>query len=104
MNLFSLTPNRLVDQCARDLAAEFSRLCPLPEKQVGRPPSERSVERALKEVYARARTFREGHRLGIFSRARLARVFQQELANRGYAAELVTKVTTSLVATALTGR
>jgi hypothetical protein len=103
MKLFKLTSGKLVDQCASELASEFSRLCPLPEKQTGRPLSERSVERALKEVYGRAKAFRDGNRLGIFNRARLARVFQQELARRGYAPELVTKVTTSLVATALTG-
>lgn len=103
MILFRLTSRKLVDACAIDLASEFSRLCPLPEKQAGRPPSEKAIERALTGIFAQAKTFRQDNRLGVFNRARLARIFQDELTRRGYAADLVSKVTTALVAAALTG-
>lgn len=103
MKLFNLTSGKKVDQCASDLASEFSRLCPLPEKQPHRPLSEIAVERALTQIYARAKAFRQENRLGVFTRARLARAFQSELTKRGYASELVSKVTASLVAVALTG-
>lgn len=114
MKLFESASRNLVDGCASNLAAEFSRLCPLPEnepkasfegrpKPSGRTPSEKAIEYALAEIFAKAKAFRRENRLGIFKRARLARIFQDELAKRGYDADLVTKVTTALVAAALTG-
>ncbi len=103
MQLFKLTSRRRVDEAASDLAAEFSRLCPLPEKQSGRPPSEKAIERALTEIYAQAQAFRQENRLGTFKRARFAKIFQEELTRRGYQAELVNIVTTALVVTTLSG-
>lgn len=104
MNLFKLTSGKLVRQCAEEMAAEFSRLCPLPGKQSGRSLSPKTVERALAEVYSRAKVFRQAHHLGIFGRARLARAFQDELRKRGYSGELVSQVTASLVTASLSGK
>src|SRR5574340_775036 len=114
MRLFKLTPRKRVNECASRLAAEFSRHCPLPEdepkasfegrlKHSGRAPSETAIERAMAEVFAQAKAFRQENRLGVLNRARLAKRFQAELSNMGYPSELVSQVTTALVAAALTG-
>lgn len=101
MKLFKFTSRQRVDAVASELAAEFSRLCPLSGMQSGRPLSDKYIERGLSEIYARAKTFRKENRLGIFKRARLAKIFQEELTKRGYDADLVGRVTTALVAVAL---
>lgn len=101
MKLYKFTSRRQVDTVASELAAEFSRLCPPTDKQSGRPVSDKAIERALSQIYSRAKSFRKENRLGIFKRARLAKVFQEELTKRGYSADLVGRVTTALVATAL---
>lgn len=101
MWLFSFTSRKKVDEFAIGLASEFTRLCPVSGKQSGRPLSEQTIDRALSGIYARARSFRQENRLGIFKRARLAKVFQAELLKQGHKADLVGRVTTALVASAL---
>jgi hypothetical protein len=54
-------------------------------------------------LYARAKAFRQEKRLGVINRARFAKSFQDELVSLGFAADLVSRVTTALVAAALSG-
>lgn len=105
MKFFNLASHKKVDEYARNLAQEFARVCPLSAKYSGKAvsPGEKKVEQALAGIYARAKAFRQEHRLGVLNRARLAKRFQAELSNMGYPSELVNQVTTALVAAALTG-
>ena len=103
MSFFGFTSRKRVDECAKSLAIEFSRLCPLSEHVKGGRNPEKKVEGALAELYKQARAFRQDNKLGVFSRARFAKVFQDELAGLGYLPELSAKVTTALVINALSG-
>ena len=103
MSFFGFTSRKRVDQCAKNLAMEFSRWCPLLEQAKGGRNPEKKVEAALAEIYQQARVFRQENKLGVFSRARFAKVFQDELAGLGYPQELSTQVTTALVINALSG-
>ncbi len=104
MSFFGFASRKRVDEGAKKLAREFSRLCPVPEhlSKASRHP-EKQVERALAEIYEQARAFQEKTRLGVLNRARFAKTFQDELAQLGYPPELFTKVTTALVINALSG-
>ena len=103
MSFFGLTSRKRGDQCAKNLAREFSQWCPLSEPAKGGRYSEKKVEGALAEIYRQAKAFRQENRLGVLNRARFAKVFQDELAGLGYPPELFTKVTTALVINALAG-
>lgn len=103
MSFLGFTSRKRVDECAKNLAREFSRLCPLSEHAKGGRNPEKKVEGALTEIYKQARAFRDENHPGVFNRARFAKVFQDELAGLGYPPELFTKVTTALVINALSG-
>ncbi len=103
MSLFGFTSRKRVDECAKHLALEFSRLCPLSGHVNSIKNAEKKVESALSGIYREARAFRRQNGLGVFRRARFAKVFQDELARLGYPPELFTKVTTALVVNALSG-
>ena len=105
MWIFSFASNKLVDSFARELVADFVRQCPLGQKQVMKGGAfEKKVDSVMSDLYARARNFRTEQHLGVFKRARLAKTFQDELAAAGYPADVSNKITTALVASALTGK
>lgn len=103
MGLFKFTSGRRIDEFAKELAGEFSRLYPLSGTAKGGRSSAKAVETALGQIYERAKAFREARRLGVLNRARLARSFQNELLRLGYPGEMVSKVTAALLANALSG-
>jgi hypothetical protein len=105
MKLFSIGLGKLVDAYAKEAAHDLIRLCPLPAEfsKKNKLVFEQKVDHTLVEVFVRVKSFRKEHRLGIFKRARFAKIFQDELTLLGYDPELVSKVTAALVATALAG-
>lgn len=105
MWFFKFVSNKTVDAFARELVADFARQCPLGQKPVMKGGAfEKKVDAVLSDLYRRAKTFRTENRLGVFKRARLAKAFQDELMNAGYPADVISKMTTALVASALTGK
>lgn len=103
MALFNWVSRKQVDDCARILARDFSTLCPLSGENAGKATvAAKKVEGALNQIFTRAKSFRQENRLGVLKRARLAKTFQDELMGLGYPPEVINKVTTALVATALT--
>lgn len=104
MNFFSFVSGKTVDAFAKELAERFSRACPLRGANVKDRDFERQVQRALDDIFDRAKAFRQEKNLGIFKRARLAKQFQDQLVALGYEVDLVSRVTTALVATALSAK
>lgn len=105
MWFFKFVSNKVVDAFARELVTDFMRQCPLGQKPVMKGGAfEKKVDAVLSDIYRRAKDFRTEQDLGVFKRARLAKVFQDELSAAGYPADVVNKITTALVASALTGK
>ena len=93
-----------MDAYAKELAQDFVRICPITAKEfLSGKDGDKKNQQTLTDMFDRAKTFRQEHRLGIFKRARFAKRFQDELRNQGYAPSLVNQITTALVANALTG-
>jgi len=104
MGLFSFTSGKVVDGFARQLARDFFNECKRPDRATTKTKAfEKRADQALVGIYARAKAFREERRLGVINRARFAKGFQDELASLGMAPELVSRVTTALVTSALSG-
>lgn len=104
MWLLNLTSNKVVDAFAKELVLDFTRQCPLGQKPVMKGGAfEKKVDQVLSNLFSRAKDFRKENRLGVFKRARLAKIFQDELTAAGYPVDVVNKITTALVATALSG-
>ena len=101
MKLFNFVSGKTVDTFAKELAERFSQSCPLHGSTNKNRDFEKQVQLALNELFDRAKAFRREQGLGIFKRARLAKKFQDELVALGYDTELVGRVTTALVASAL---
>jgi hypothetical protein len=106
MKLFGWTSNKVVDTRARELAQRLFVLCPQP-KEFSKKKSaefEKRIDGAMRDIFAQAKAFRAEHGLGIFKRARFAKIFQDELMRQGYDGATVGKVTTALVTAALSGK
>jgi hypothetical protein len=105
MKLFGFTSSKTVDAFAKELAHEFANRYPLSgKKELKKSSLEKQIERSLSEFYAKAKAFKQEHKLGVFKRARLAKTFQDEMRVLGYDADTVTKITTGLVTVALSGK
>lgn len=96
--MFSGKPLR---ERAASLVQSFSDRCPLPGGAKRKALSSREIEKALESLYREAAAFSREQRLGIVSRARFAKAFQDELLGRGYPADLVMKITSAVSAKAL---
>ena len=97
-NPLKLVPNREIDEFSRSLARELAErypatLAPEPTDKKG----EKKLGRALNGIYARARDFRSGRRLGVYAKARLGNTFKWELRDLGYASEFVDRATRGLI-------
>lgn len=102
MRLFGFTSGKTVDAFARQLAQDFFNACQHPGRATAKDKAfEKKADQVLLGIYARAKAFRQEHRLGVINRARFAKSFQDELLALGYAQDLVTRVTKALVAAAL---
>lgn len=102
MKLFRFTSGKVVDTFARQLAQDFFKSCERPDRSVAKDKAfDKKADQVLLSIYARAKAFREEHRLGVINRARFAKSFQDQLVSLGYSPELVGRVTTALVAAAL---
>lgn len=101
MKLFNFVSGKAVDAFAKELAQNFARACPLRGSANKSRDFEKQVQQALNDVFKCAKVFRTEQGLGILKRARLAKKFQDELVALGYDAELVNRVTTALVTSAL---
>lgn len=105
MVFFDFFSNKSVDVFAKELVADFVRQCPLGQRPVMKGGTfEKKVDAVLSALFVRAKAFRTEHRLGVFKRARLAKKFQDELVAAGYPADVVNKITTAMVAAALSGK
>lgn len=104
MKLFSFTSGKAVDAFARQLAQDFSNSCSRLGVGSGKDKAfDKKADQIMVGIYARAKAFRQEKRLGVINRARFAKSFQDELASLGLSPDLVSRVTTALVASALSG-
>lgn len=94
---------RLQDQ-ARELAADFARACPPPDRLGKQIISEQRVQAALRTLYTAVSAVSREQGLGVLRRAMLGRAFQQEMIKLGYAPSLVSRVMGSLTINALVKR
>lgn len=104
MALFGFTSGKVVDAFARQLAQDFFNACSKPGQGAARDKNfEKKADQVLIGIYARAKAFRQERSLWVINRARFAKAFQDELMQLGYAPDLVNRVTTALMAAALSG-
>lgn len=97
---FALLSGTLLRERAASLVQSFSAACP-PAEAKHKTPSRRKIDKALEALYREAAAFSREQRLGIVGRARFAKSIQDELLSRGYAVDLVMKITSAVSAKAL---
>lgn len=77
---------------------------PAHKPQSGGKAFDRAAENALNQLFKRTGAICKEYRLGIIGRARLAKALQNQLRDRGYAANLIAKITIAVVTNALVGQ
>jgi len=99
MRLFGSVSGRQVDEFARTLAEDLSKLVPSGnQKGSGNPvASLNKLERKVDDLCSKAAAFRKEHKLGIYKKARLANTFRWELKTRGHDEGFIEAVTEKLV-------
>jgi hypothetical protein len=100
LGFFALLSGKPLRDRAASLVQSFSAVCP-PAEAKHKMPSRRKIETALEALYREAAAFSREQRLGIVGRARFAKSIQDELLARGYAVDLVMKITSAVSAKAL---
>jgi hypothetical protein len=100
LGFFARMSGKPLRERAASLVQSFSAVCP-PAGAKHKTPSRRKIETALDALYREAAAFSREQRLGIVGRARFAKSIQDELLARGYAVDLVMKITSAVSAKAL---
>ena len=86
---------------ALELIDGFAQDCQPSGRPASRQVPEQVAGRALDRLCAATAAYCLDKRLGVFGRARLARALQDEMKRRGYAPDLVGKLTSAVTANAL---
>jgi hypothetical protein len=94
MGLFS---GKKIKQFAKELTDNLAKRYPptldvTPEKRV----SEARLTRVLEETLAKATTFQQEQKLGVFGKAKLANEFKWQLKERGYSEKFIEVATEGL--------
>lgn len=100
---FRSVSNDLIRDEATRLVHNFSIDCPPPSEARGQVPEKRA-QQALDALYAAAKAFSRQHGLGVWKRAKFAKLCQDELLKKGYQPAMVSKITAALTANALVGK
>jgi hypothetical protein len=90
--------NKDLDEFAKSLAGELAQRFTL---EMDRASSDKKTEKklgtALNGVYAKAQTYRNEHKLGVYRKARIGNTFKWELKERGYSEAFVDEATKGLI-------
>lgn len=106
MGLFSSVSGRDVDEFGKALARELAEKYPpamenpTDENKRSAPKAstlERRLTQLLETLYAKALTFKNEKKLGIYKRARLGNAFRWELDHLGYSKKFVEVATEGMV-------
>jgi len=96
--IFSFFRDEDLDLFARSLAVELNAR--VPPKSLGdrisNPKFEATLANAFHHVFLRVKNYRRDHALGLIKKARLSKVFQDELVGLGYSKDFVKEVTLAL--------
>jgi len=94
--VFGLFRDKGLEDFAREMARELSSRVPLDTldaKRAGNPKFKATLARALQQLFAKVRGYCRDHNVGLLKKARLTKVFQDELAGLGYPKDFVREVT-----------
>ena len=97
--IFGLFRDEELDRFAKGLAKELStRISPvaLGAEQPPNSKAQATVAKALQHVSLAVQNYRRSHKVGLFKKVRLSKVFQDELASLGYQEEFIKDVTWAL--------
>lgn len=83
------------------MVAAFAEACPPPAEIGNRPVSVKEVGDSLEVLYAQAAAYARSKRLSFLGRARLAKALQDEMRQREYSDELVSRVVNAVTVNAL---
>lgn len=95
MGLLGL-PGKRVDAFAGELAREFAEACP-PAEIGKKSQTPKRISAAARTLCDKAVKFRNEHKLGVYSKARLGNAVRWRLADLGYPTDLVEEITRQLV-------
>lgn len=90
-----------LEAAATDLVAGFSRDCPSPRENPGKYVGEKIVGRALSKLFEQVAALIEQRKYGVFKRARLAKMIQDQLLAKGYPSDMVARVVSAITINAL---
>lgn len=79
----------------------FAQDCPPPAKIIGKPVSEQRVGESLHGLYGQVAKYVQDKHLGVIGRARLAMALQDEMRQREYPADLVSRLVHAVTVNAL---
>lgn len=97
--MFGLFRDEELERFARGLAKEIGRRVPpasVTEARAANPGFEATLGRAFQHVFTSVRNYCREHKVGVLKKARLSKIFQDELAALGYRADFVKQVTLAL--------
>jgi len=94
--VFGLFHDKELDDFARGMAKELSSRVPLDTLNAERasdPKFKANLARALQHLFAKVQGYCRDHNVGLLKKARLSKIFQDELIGLGYPKDLVREVT-----------
>lgn len=96
MGLLKLFDTSRIDDFAKSLARDFSRVVPTDIDTEDSKKNPRILAQGLEQVYTRALQFKQENKLGVYRKAKLANVFKWELKELGYSDKLADDITKRL--------
>jgi len=96
--VFGLFRDKELERFAAELAGQLaSRVPPATlDKRASDPQYEKTLTKAFHHVFLSAQNYCRDHKIGLLKRARLSKVFQDELKSLGYQGDVVREVTVRL--------
>ncbi len=94
--VFGLFRDKGLEDFAREMARELSSRIPpgtLDPERVANPKFKAALASALQHLFANVQGYCRDHDVGLLKKARLSKVFQDELAGLGYPKNFVREVT-----------
>jgi len=94
--VFGLFLDKGLDDFARGMAKELSSRIPpdtLDAERAANPKFKATLARALQHLFANVQGYCRDHNVGLLKKARLSKVFQDELVGLGFPKDFVREVT-----------
>ena len=97
MSIIRRFDTRELEEFATELAADLGRRFPPASEARTDPVARHQIKVILEGLSARAVRYHAQHKLGVYTKAKLANVFQWKLKEHGYSAEFVERATKELI-------